>query len=249
MTQLVQNNAYAEKNEMATNARESLIELSNIVKSFTVDSKEVTVLKNINFNVSSGEYVGIVGKSGSGKSTILNMLTAIDRPTSGEIVVNGHKIHTLNESKAAIWRGKNIGIIFQFFQLLPTLSVLDNVILPMDFINAVPVLKRKQRALELLERVGMADHANKLPTSLSGGEQQRVAIARSLANNPPILIADEPTGNLDSVTTKVIHTLFKELADSGKTVIMVTHENTAGLPFSRVVTVSDGNIINDEQRG
>ncbi|MGL1936045.1 MAG: ABC transporter ATP-binding protein [Fibrobacterales bacterium] len=226
-----------------------LIELSNIVKSYGVESKTVHILKNIDLTINSGEYIGIVGKSGSGKSTILNILTAIDRPSEGEIVVNNKEIHTMGESAAAEWRGNNIGIIFQFFQLLPTLTVLDNVTLPMDFVNSVPLAERRKKAFALLEKVGMSSHAHKLPTALSGGEQQRVAIARSLANDPPIIVADEPTGNLDSVTSEAIHVLFQELADSGKTVIMVTHENSDTLPFSRVLTVSDGKIVNDEKRG
>ncbi len=238
-------NTSAKKTSNNTNA---YIEFRNIGKSAKLESGTVDILNNINFKINRGEYLGVVGKSGSGKSTLLNILSAIDRPTCGEIVVDGYKINNLNEDKAAVWRGSNIGIIFQFFQLLPTISVLDNIMLPMDFNNSTPPGERRDLALTFLTQVDMIAHANKLPTTLSGGEQQRVAIARSLANNPPIIIADEPTGNLDSITSKAIHGLFGELAASGKTVIMVTHEKTENLLFSRIMTLSDGEIVDDQQR-
>lgn len=225
-----------------------LIALQNINKTFIVDKQPVSILNDITLQIEPGEYVGIIGKSGSGKSTLLNMITAIDKPTSGRVIVNGNPIHSLNESQSAVWRGTTIGIVFQFFQLLPTLSVLDNVMLPMDFCNNIPVIKRKNIALELLDRVGMQKHAKKLPTALSGGEQQRVAIARSLANDPPIIVADEPTGNLDTETTSIIHGFFKELADNGKTILMVTHDNTAHIAFNRIISISDGRVVNDIKR-
>ena len=221
----------------------AFIEVQNIRKSFKSQGTQVEVLKGIDLQIGKGEFVGIVGKSGSGKSTLLNMLTAIDQPTSGNILINDVCINHMNESQSAVWRGNHIGIVFQFFQLLPTLSVIDNVVLPMDFLKIVPVAQRKKRALELLESVEMATHAHKLPSALSGGEQQRVAIARALANDPAIIVADEPTGNLDTETSKKIRTIFQNLINQGKTVLMVTHDTIENTAFDKIITLADGLIV------
>jgi ABC-type lipoprotein export system ATPase subunit len=189
--------------------------------------------------------VSIIGKSGSGKSTLLNMITGIDRPSSGEVYVNGTAVHQLNENRMARWRGKNLGIVFQFFQLLPTISVIENIMLPMDFCRTYPMREREKRALSLLEMVELADHAYKLPTALSGGQQQRVAIARALANDPPLVIADEPTGNLDSKTAEAVFAMFKHLVSQGKTIIIVTHDSGLAKQTHRTALIADGEIVNE----
>jgi ABC-type lipoprotein export system ATPase subunit len=199
----------------------------------------------VNLRVNRGEFVAIIGKSGSGKSTLLNMLTGIDRPTAGEVYVDAAPIHTLSEGQLAKWRGKHLGIVFQFFQLLPTLTLLENVMLPMDLCGLYSVRERKKRAMGLLDLVEMGDQAHKLPTAVSGGQQQRVAIARALANNPPILVADEPTGNLDSKTAKSVFDLFEVLIASGKTIVMVTHDADLAKRVDRAVIVSDGEVIDE----
>lgn len=201
-------------------------------------------MRNINLEIERGDFVAIIGKSGSGKSTLLNMLTGIDRPTSGQVWVGPTALHRLSESRMALWRGENVGIVFQFFQLLPTLSLLDNVMLPMDFANRFTPRERKTRALELLELVGLRAHSAKLPAALSGGEQQRVAIARALANDPPLLVADEPTGNLDSGTADSIFNMFLQLSAQGKTIVMVTHDNDLARRATRTIVVADGEIVN-----
>jgi putative ABC transport system ATP-binding protein len=220
-----------------------LIDMRAVVKTYETGAGAFTALKGIDFQVSEGEFVAVVGKSGSGKSTLLNLLAGIDRPTSGEVVVGGTAVHTLREGQIAAWRGRNVGVVFQFFQLLPTLTVVENVMLPMDFCNTFPVRQRKDRAMSLLGRVGVADQALKLPASLSGGEQQRVAIARALANDPSILAADEPTGNLDSRTAKKVLQLFEDLTIGGKTLVMVTHERDIARRIARTVTLADGEIV------
>lgn len=219
-----------------------LIDLREVNKSFKTGSGEVAVLKDINFSVDAGEFVVVEGPSGSGKSTLLNMITGIDRPTSGEVFVAGEPVHELSENRLAAWRGISIGVIFQFFQLLPTLTILENVILPMDFSNVYQRSERPAQAMQLLELVGIADHANKLPASMSGGEQQRAAIARSLANNPPLLVADEPTGNLDTKTAFGMFDLFNSLIDKGKTLLVVTHDLRLSEHASRVALLEDGRI-------
>ena len=190
--------------------------------------------------------MAVVGKSGSGKSTLINMITGIDRPTSGQVLVGDTAVHTLNEGQIAEWRGRNVGVVFQSFELLPTLTVIENIMLPMDFCNMYTMSQREERAMHLLEQVEMVDHAYKLPTAISGGQQQRVAIARALANDPPIIVADEPTGNLDSVTAGSIFKLFKGLVDNGKTILMVTHDLDLARGVSRTVILADGEIV-DEQ--
>jgi putative ABC transport system ATP-binding protein len=222
------------------------VELLSVRKTYVTGAGEFEALKGIHLQVAAGEFVAVVGKSGSGKSTLINMITGIDRPTDGEVWVAGMPVHTLTENQIAIWRGRTVGVVFQFFQLLPTLTVLENVMLPMDFCNVYSRLERPERAMKLLEMVGVSEQAHKLPANLSGGQQQRVAIARSLANDPPLLVADEPTGNLDSRTATAVIDLFKELAASGKTILMVTHDNDLACRSARIVTVYDGQVMTTE---
>jgi ABC-type lipoprotein export system ATPase subunit/CRP-like cAMP-binding protein len=222
-----------------------LIEVRNLVKVYKTPAGDFTAVKGIDVEVQAGEFVGIIGKSGSGKSTFINMLTGIDRPTSGEVVIGGAPVHAFNESQMAAWRGKNLGIVFQFFQLFPTLTLLENVILPMELNKLYSKRERRERAMSLLERVEMADQAHKLPSAVSGGQQQRVAIARSLANDPPLIVADEPTGNLDSKTAEKIFHLFEELVASGKTILMVTHDSDLARRVDRTIVISDGEIVNE----
>jgi putative ABC transport system ATP-binding protein len=222
-----------------------MIELQSVSKTYPGAGAGHTALDGINLKFSAGEFAAIVGKSGSGKSTLLNMLTGIDHPSAGAVAINGTKVHTLNESELASWRGKNIGIVFQFFQLIPTLTVVENVLLAMDFVGVIPKDERRARAAHLLAQVGIGQHADKFPSDLSGGEQQRAAIARALANDPPMLVADEPTGNLDSVTSAMVQRMFRDLANAGKTVIVVTHDPSASARFERLVTLKDGRIESD----
>ncbi len=220
-----------------------LIELKKVAKKYRSAAGEYAALKDVDLFLEKGQYLAIVGKSGSGKSTLMNMITGIDRPTSGEVYVSDTAVHALNESQAATWRGRNVGIVFQFFQLMPTLTVAENVMLPMDFCNAFRKKERKARAMSLLERVDVARHANKLPTALSGGERQRVAIARALANDPPLILADEPTGNLDSKVADSIYNLFEDLVACGKTLVVVSHDQNIARRASRLVTIADGRIV------
>jgi ABC-type lipoprotein export system ATPase subunit len=228
-----------------SNGDGALIQLRDVVKTFSTAAGDFTVLKEIDADFYPGEFVGVIGKSGSGKSTLINMITGIDRPTDGEVIIDNLAIHKLSENKLAIWRGRQLGIVFQFFQLLPMLSLLENIMLPMDFCNMYPPRQRRERAMELLRMVEMDEHAHKLPTAISGGQQQRVAIARALANDPPILLADEPTGNLDSKTAEVIFKMFEDLAREGKTVIMVTHDSSLARRVSRTLLIVDGEIVNE----
>jgi putative ABC transport system ATP-binding protein len=203
------------------------------------------VLKGVSLRVQPGEFVAVIGPSGSGKSTLINMLTGIDRPTAGDVVVAGTRLNDLDENRMARWRGRNLGVIFQFFQLLPALTILENVVLPMDFCNTFKPAERKPRALDLLAQVGMADQAHKLPSAVSGGQQQRAAIARALANDPPLLVGDEPTGNLDSKTADQVFGLFTSLVAGGKTLIMVTHDRELAARVPRIVRVQDGHVMRD----
>jgi len=220
-----------------------LIELRQVVKVYENAAGGFRALNGVDLAIGRGEFVGIVGRSGSGKSTLMNMITGIDRPTSGQVLVGDTAVHELSENQMARWRGRNLGIVFQFFQLLPTLSVVDNVTLPMDFARSLSVRERRKRALDLLELVDMAGHASKLPSALSGGQQQRVAIARSLANDPPLIIADEPTGNLDSKTADSVFALFEALTGEGKTVVMVTHDTALAQRIPRTVLMVDGQVV------
>lgn len=224
-------------------AGKSLIEMHRVGKIYQTPSGPFTALHDITLHVQAGEFVAIVGKSGSGKSTFINLLTGIDRPSSGEIIMAGAALPTLSESRLAAWRGRNVGIVFQFFQLLPTLTVVENVMLPMDFCHSYPVRERRTHAMQLLERVGIAEQADKLPTALSGGQQQRAAIARALANDPQLLVADEPTGNLDARTTDAVLHLFAELSAEGKSIVLVTHERDVQRIAHRVITLADGAVV------
>ncbi len=226
-----------------------IVRIQDVVKSFKVGDGEVTILKGISFDVKDGEFVSIVGPSGNGKSTLLNMITGIDRPTDGDVLVTGRNLNNMSENQLAAWRGENVGIIFQFFQMLPALSLLQNVILPMDFANKYSPKERRERAMDLLETVGLADQADKLPSMVSGGQQQRAAIARALANDPPLLVADEPTGNLDSRTAQDVFDLFSRLVESGKSMLMVTHDKELARRVPRVVEITNGKITRDEYIG
>lgn len=221
----------------------SFIELENIGKTFQAGKARFEALKNINLEIEEGSHVAITGKSGSGKSTLLNLITGIDRPSTGNIAVSDFRIDRLSEKALTKWRGSTIGIVFQFFQLLPTISVLDNLLLPMDFIHRIPKRERKKRAITLLEMTGMEKHAHKFPNELSGGEQQRVAISRALANDPDLVVADEPTGNLDTANSAIIKNIFKKLHQQGKTIILVTHETISENEYDQVVRLSDGKIL------
>jgi putative ABC transport system ATP-binding protein len=224
---------------------ETVIQMRGITKVFHSAAGEATVLKGIDVDVRQGEFVSVVGRSGSGKSTLVNMLTRIDRPTSGTVRVGDVLIHEMPEGRMAVWRGKNLGIVFQFFQLLPMLTLVENVMLPMDFCNIYPPASREQRALALLRLVGLEELAYKLPGAVAGGQQQSAAVARALANDPPILIADEPTGNLDSHTAEQVMGIFEELVAQGKTVLMVTHDQVLARRASRVLLISDGELVNE----
>ena len=220
-----------------------MIQLSAVTKTFPMGPDGFKALDAVDLELPAGEFVAIVGKSGSGKSTLINLIAGIERPSSGEIDVAGVRVNALDESGLALWRGRQVGVVFQFFQLLPTLTIAENVMLPMDFCATYPPMQARERALQLLEEVGIADQANKLPSSLSGGQQQRAAIARALANDPPLIVADEPTGNLDSHTAQAVLELLADLAHSGKTVLMVTHEQDLAHVASRIVTLADGQVI------
>jgi putative ABC transport system ATP-binding protein len=228
-------------NPTATNAR-PLIELRNVTRSYPTAAGSFTALADVSLSIDAGEFVVVVGQSGSGKSTLLGMLSGIDRPTTGEVFVAGTALHTMPERAMSAWRGRAVGIVFQFFQLLPTLTAAENVMLPMDFCGTWPARERRERAMELLDRLGVADQADKLPATMSGGQQQRVAIARALANAPQVLLADEPTGNLDSRTSDALLTLLAGLVRDGQTVVMVTHERGARQFASRTITLADGRV-------
>lgn len=220
-----------------------MISLQNISKTFHTPAGAFAALKNINLDIKQGEFVGLIGKSGSGKSTLLNMIGGIDRPTTGKVSIADTEIQDLKEHKLALWRGRTVGFVFQFFQLLPTLTAVENIMLPMDFSKTFPVRERRKRALSLLARVGIEDQADKMPVTLSGGEQQRVAIARALANEPAVVLADEPTGNLDSVTANSVLNLFREMATAGTTVVIATHEPEIAGVIDRTVEISDGTLL------
>jgi putative ABC transport system ATP-binding protein len=226
-----------------------IVDVKNVVKSFPVGDTEITILKGISFQVDKGEFLSIVGPSGNGKSTLLNMITGIDRPTDGEVVVLGHQVHEMSENALARWRGENVGIIFQFFQMLPALTLLNNVVLPMDLAKKYKPRERRERAMHLLEIVGLADQAHKLPSMVSGGQQQRAAVSRALANDPALLICDEPTGNLDTASARMVFDLFNQLVAEGKTLLMVTHDKELAHLVPRSIEIMDGRITRDEYLG
>jgi putative ABC transport system ATP-binding protein len=221
----------------------TLVDLRGVYKSFETGAGAVPVLEDVSLRIGEGEFVGVVGPSGSGKSTMINMITGIDRPTGGEVWVAGRRLNDMGEGELARFRGRNVGVIFQFFQLIPTLTVLDNVMLPMDFCNTFPVRQRGQRAMELLDLVQVPEIAHKLPSQASGGQQQRAAIARALANDPQLIVADEPTGNLDTASAQLIFALFGDLVARGKTIVMVTHDRELARMIPRVEEVRDGRLV------
>jgi len=231
---------------MSDQSNHTMIKVADLVKSYPVGGTDLTILKGISFDVHMGEFVTIVGPSGNGKSTLLNMITGIDRPTSGEVVVTGRNVGQMSENQLAAWRGQHVGIVFQFFQLLPSLSLVQNIILPMDFARKYPSRERRERAMNLLETVGLADQAGKLPGMVSGGQQQRAAIARALANDPLLLVADEPTGNLDTRNAQDVFDLFSKLVEGGKTLVIVTHDKELARRVPRIVEIIDGKITRDE---
>jgi putative ABC transport system ATP-binding protein len=224
-----------------------VIQVSDVVKTYPLGAGEFVAIDHLSLDVDDGEFVAVVGRSGSGKTTLLNLLAGIDRPTSGTVCVAAADLGSLSESGLAAWRGRNVGLVFQFFQLLPTLTVVENVMLPMDFAKTLPPGERRRQAQHLLERVGVGDQADKLPATLSGGQQQRAAIARALANDPPVLLADEPTGNLDSTTAEAVLALFAELNADGRTIVVVTHERDIRSIVGREVTLVDGRVVDDER--
>ena len=228
---------------------EHAIQVSDVVKTYPLGAGEVVAVDHLSLEVAQGEFVAVVGRSGSGKTTLLNLLAGIDRPTSGTVWVAGADLGSLSESGLAGWRGQHVGLVFQFFQLLPTLTVVENVMLPMDFAKKIPVSDRRDRAQQLLDQVGVGDQADKLPATLSGGQQQRAAIARALANDPPLLLADEPTGNLDSATAEAVLALFAGLNTEGRTIVVVTHERDIRSIVGREVALQDGRVVDDERTG
>jgi putative ABC transport system ATP-binding protein len=224
-----------------------LIELRDVVKVYSTAAGEFRALRGINMQAGKGEFVGVVGKSGAGKSTLLNMITGVDHLTSGEVLVNTNgapvSVHKMKEDEIAYWRGHHLGVVFQSFQLLPMLTLVENIMLPIDLCGKFKAKQSRERALELLRLVEIESHADKLPSQISGGQQQRVAIARALANDPPILVADEPTGSLDSVTSEHIFEVFEHLvSEQGKTIIMVTHDKTLAPRFTRTLEITDGEL-------
>ncbi len=225
-----------------------MIELRQLSKVFPGPAGGIHAVAGVDLAFEPGQFVALVGKSGSGKSTLLNLVAGIDRPTAGEVHVAGTAVHRLDESALAAWRGRHVGVVFQFFQLLPTLTVLENVMLPMDLCGTRRGDAARRHAAALLQTMGIADQADKLPAELSGGQQQRAAIARALANDPPLLVADEPTGNLDSRTADTVIELLSGLARQGRTVLMVTHEREAGARADRMVTMADGRVVADVRR-
>jgi putative ABC transport system ATP-binding protein len=225
---------------------QKIVQVKEVHKSYPVGDDQIEVLKGISFDIHAGEFVALVGTSGNGKSTLLNMVTGIDHPSRGQVIVTGRAIHTMRENQLAVWRGANVGIVFQFFQLLPALSLLQNIVLPMDFVKRLKPRERQARAMHLLDLVGLADQAHKLPSMVSGGQQQRAAIARALANDPPLLVADEPTGNLDARTSGEVFDLFTRLAKEGMTLLMVTHEEELACQVPRTLEIRNGIIVRDE---
>jgi putative ABC transport system ATP-binding protein len=226
-------------------SNEPVIDVRAVTKNYLSPAGDFPALRGVDLQVTAGQFLAVVGRSGSGKTTLLNLLAGIDRPTSGELRIAGTDVHTLREARLAAWRGRTVGLVFQFFQLLPTLTVAENVMLPMDFCGTVAARHRRTVALDLLDRVGIAEQADKLPAALSGGQQQRAAIARALANDPPVVLADEPTGNLDSGTAAAVLELFTTLAQAGKAVVMVTHERDLSGYADRQLTLADGLVADD----
>jgi putative ABC transport system ATP-binding protein len=248
MLDLLTNKIQVEEKDHTRDQLEKLapfIQLSDIRKVYQTPAGDFPALNGITSSFNEGDFVGIIGKSGAGKSTLVNMITGVDHLTSGEIWVNGTAVHTLNEDQMALWRGKNMGVVYQSFQLLPKMTLRDNILLPMEFCGLYRPKESEEWAMHLLEEVELQDHAHKLPSAISGGQHQRAAIARALANNPPIIVADEPTGNLDTVTADIVFTLFEKLVNTGKTVLIVSHDASLSERTSRIMQISDGEIVNE----
>ncbi len=225
------------------NVKKFDIQLIKVNKSYRTPAGAIPALRDINLNIQPGKFIAILGKSGAGKSTLVNIMTGIDQVDEGEIIVGGTPLHSMDEDQRARWRGLSMGVVFQFFQLLPSISLIRNVTMPMEFCGLYSTQERRQRSIELLEQVGLGEHIHKKPSQISGGQQQRVAIARALANDPPILVADEPTGNLDSNTAGEILELFTKLSDLGKTLIIVTHDKSIARKAEQVIEIADGEIV------
>jgi len=230
---------------MTAKKKTAYISLQHVTKNFTLASGVFTALDDVNIDFRSSEFTCVVGRSGSGKSTLMNMITGIDKPSAGKIVVAGNPIQDFTENERARWRGKNLGIVFQFYQLIPVLSLLENVMLPMQILGETDLPKIEQKALQLLSTVNLQDQAHQRPERVSGGQQQCAAIARALANDPPILIADEPTGNLGSEDAAMVLDIFVRLVREGKTVIMVTHDNDLAQQADRIIRLADGKVVGD----
>jgi putative ABC transport system ATP-binding protein len=228
---------------------ETLIQLRQVVKVYETTAGDFTALKNISLEINQGEFFGILGKSGAGKTTLLNMITGVDHISSGEVLVGKPgsevSVHAMDEDQLALWRGKNLGVVFQSFQLLPMLTLVENIMLPLDLCGLYRPAESQERAFELLKLVELEEHAKKTPKAISGGQQQRVSIARALATDPPILVADEPTGSLDSITADHIFAIFERLVSSGKTIVMVTHDSVLTPRFSRHLVIHDGEIVSN----
>jgi putative ABC transport system ATP-binding protein len=249
MVSLLQRKAAASQPDIDTSPDEPLIHLKGVEKVYHAVTGDFPALRGIDLDVYRGEFLGIIGKSGSGKTTLVNMITGVDHPTRGEVIVNGTAVHKMGENELALWRGRNLGVIYQSFQLMPTLSLVDNIVLPIDFCGNFHPRRSLERAMELLREVELESHAYKRPSAISGGQQQRVAIARALANDPPVIVADEPTGRLDSVTAEAIFQIFNRLVEQGKTVLMVTHDQSLAGRMSRVIRITDGEIVPETAGG
>ena len=223
-------------------AGDMAISIEHVSRSYRLGAAEVAALRDVSLKIGQGELVAITGRSGSGKSTLLNLISGIDRPTGGRIEVNGTDLGGLSESRLSQFRGSHVGIVFQFFELIPTLTALENVLLPMDLVGRVPRAERRRRATLLLDQVGLSGHEQKLPSRLSGGEQQRVAVARALANDPPVLVADEPCGNLDADNSARVMAIFRRCAAEGRAVVVATHERMDEPCYQRVLHLEEGRL-------
>jgi putative ABC transport system ATP-binding protein len=229
--------------------QDPLIVTRDLVKLYRTAAGDFEALRGINLEIVRGELVALFGKSGAGKSTLINMIAGIDEPTSGEVQVQGVPLHSMHGDDLSLWRGENLGIVFQFFQLIPSLTLVENIALPMDFVGRGSRVEQERRALTLLKAVGIEEHAYKKPSKISGGQQQRVAIARALANDPNLVVADEPTGNLDSSTAKGILEIFERMVDENKTVIVATHDEEVAHYATTIVEISDGTIVSVQKNG